>query len=171
MKDKEKNPLFNKDIIESKEELPVKEAKLINFSEILLPVIRGTRKSCVASLRYEKSKTNYIYVNNKLIRDYFNNYEYLIAYEPIRRCDLFSTFKGVFKIKIHGGGKSCQAQACAYVLARFIAKNPVGNVMKENKSFADILNEVNLLFHDTRKVFPKTTGRKKNRKIKTTPVR
>jgi small subunit ribosomal protein S9 len=105
----------------------------------------GRRKSAVARV-WLKNEKGEIYVNNKLIKDYFSSpYETLEWVKPFHTIGVShpqSKFSAT--IKVHGGGMKAQVEAVRHGIARAL--------ILLDKEFKAILRSADLVTRDPREV-------------------
>lgn len=129
-------------------------------------IFTSKRKSCVCRIYLPSRKIEYHRVNGKKLEDFFADIPFYVMkiYSVLKLFDLQDDFK--FSCNVKGGGKSSQADAIRYGIAKFLKKY----FMYLYKEDIDKFNEINavlrkqkLLTVDTRKPEPKHYGRLKSR--------
>lgn len=115
----------------------------------------GRRKTSVAQVRLYKNGTGTVMINNKDIKEFVTD-PYLIdvVVFPLKLIGAQKSFD--FSIRVVGGGKSGQAEACRYGIAKALLNN--------DESLKSTLKEAGLLSRDSRVVERKKPGLKKARR-------
>ena len=115
----------------------------------------GRRKTTVATIRlYAEGKGRY-YVNDQEFRKYFGYFAYAkIMTKPLDLLKIKQTFDASIKIK--GGGKAAQAEACRLAIARALVKFDPEHRPK--------LKPLKFLTRDSRKKERKKPGLKRARR-------
>lgn len=114
----------------------------------------GRRKRSTARAKYYPSSTDLQITINKLpINEYFADY---YAKTILNACTQIGLTSGKVDFFINGGGISSQSEAARLALAKAL--------LKENEGYRPILRTYGLLTTDIRRVLPKRTGLRKNRK-------
>lgn len=127
---------------------PIKKAKGKYFEAV------GKRKTAVAKVRIFKTKPGF-FINEKKLQEYFPTLELQkIVRSPLK---LSSKLDKIFvSIKIKGGGKKAQAEACCLGIARAL--------LKLDEKLRPIIKTAGFLTRDARKKERKKPGLKKARK-------
>jgi small subunit ribosomal protein S9 len=114
----------------------------------------GRRKRSSARAKYfPGTKSLEVSVNGKSLDQYFQDY---YAKVILNACHQVGVSTGNLAIFVSGGGLTGQAEAARLALAKAL--------LKQDEGFRPILRMHKMLTTDPRKVLPKRTGLRKNRK-------
>lgn len=137
-----------------KEEIPQKN---VTHKKIGIIYAVGKRKTSTARIRFypQSSEEKEIFINQKKLKDYFPNFEYQkIVNEPLKNAGLENKF--YITIKVKGGGKHSQAEACRHGIARVL--------VKYNSDYRKVLKAKGFLTRDSRMKERKKPGLKRARR-------